>query len=282
MRWYKQYLELYGKGIDEYPQDLIEHIKESYKLAQSPVPVVSVVMIAYNEEKRILASLWSLANNRSIYPFEIIVVDNNSTDSTADVLKMAGIPFYSQPLKGPGHARNKGLEHAKGKYIVCIDSDTLYPPGYIETMVKALDKRGVSGVYGLWSYIPDKHFPRHKMFFYELLRDIHLVLLSFKSPERCVRGMVFAHRADHAREIGYKTNIKRGEDGYLAYRLKDYGKLRMILSLKARPYTSTATIASDGSFVKALVNRIQIAIKGGSKYFFKTKGEIKDQESNLL
>lgn len=282
MRWYKQYLELYGKGIDEYPQDLIEHIKESYKLAQSPVPVVSVVMIAYNEEKRILASLWSLANNRSIYPFEIIVVDNNSTDSTADVLKMAGIPYYNQPLKGPSHARNKGLEHARGKYIVCIDSDTLYPPGYIEKMVKTLDKKGVAGVYGLWSYIPDKLFPRRKMFFYELLRDIHLVLLSFKSPERCVRGMVFAHRADLAREIGYKTNIKRGEDGYLAYRLKEYGKLRMILSLNARPYTSTATIASDGSFVKALVNRIQIAIKGGSKYFFKTKGEIKDQESNLL
>ncbi|MDD4584092.1 MAG: glycosyltransferase family A protein [Eubacteriales bacterium] len=282
MGWYNKYLELYDKEVDVSQYGLLDNIKSLFDNVQSQSPVVSVVMIAYNEEKHILASLWSLVSNISSFPYEILIVDNNSTDSTADILKRTGIPFYSQPLKGPGHARNMGLEHAKGKYIVCIDSDTLYPPKYIETMVKALDKKGVAGVYGLWSYIPDKKFPRQKMFFYEFLRDVHLILLSFKSPERCVRGMVFAHRADHAREIGYKTNIKRGEDGYLAYRLKDYGKLRMILSLKARPYTSTATIASDGSFVKALVNRIQIAIKGGSKYFFKTKGEIKDQESNLL
>lgn len=52
-----------------------------------------------------------------------------------------------------------GLNHARGKYYICIDSDTIYPKKYIETLVKTLEKPDTVAVSSLWSYIPDKQHP---------------------------------------------------------------------------------------------------------------------------
>lgn len=75
--------------------------------------------------------------------------------------------YYNEEQKGPGFARQCGLNHAKGKYCVCIDSDTMYPPLYITTMTKALQQKGVMAAYALWSFLPDKHYSQTGLFFYE-------------------------------------------------------------------------------------------------------------------
>ncbi|BDW78249.1 hypothetical protein BFINE_40440 [Bacteroides finegoldii DSM 17565] len=51
-------------------------------------------------------------------------------------------------------------EPRTGKYHINIDSDTMYPPKYVETMVDALERPGVVGVSSLWSYIPDEEHSR--------------------------------------------------------------------------------------------------------------------------
>ena len=82
-----------------------------------------------------------------------------------------------------GYARRCGLNHARGKYYICIDSDTMYPKKYIETLVKTLEKPDTVAVSSLWSYIPDKQHPWLAVKIYEFLRDLHLLLQSFKRPE---------------------------------------------------------------------------------------------------
>ena len=100
-----------------------------------------MVAIAHNEGNRIFSCLWSICENNCHFPIEIIVVNNHSTDNTESILKKLGVTYYNEEQKGPGFARQCGLNHAKGKYCVCIDSDTMYPPLYITTMTKALQQK---------------------------------------------------------------------------------------------------------------------------------------------
>lgn len=281
MTWYKKYLSVYEKPFEEASLDVIEKVRNKLKQLQSEQPVVTVAIIAYNEEKHLLANLWSLSNTRSTYPVEIIGVDNNSTDRTAEIYQVLGIPYFREERKGPGHARNCGLEHAKGKYYVCIDADTLYPPYYVETMVKALQRPKVIAAYSLWSYIPDQNHPWWSVKLYEFMRDSFLRLQAIKRPELCVRGMVFAHDTEHGRKIGYRADIRRGEDGSLALALKPYGKLYFIHNRKARAVTGYGTVGADGSFFNSFKVRAVKAFKnlGG---LFTAKKEYKDEESNLI
>lgn len=98
------------------------------------------------------------------------------------------------------------VEPCKGKYHINIDSDTLYPPRYVETMVEALERPGIVAVSSLWSYIPDKEHSWLGLKFYEFARDTHLWLQAFKRPELSVRGLVFAYRTD----LAQKTGIRHG------------------------------------------------------------------------
>lgn len=282
MKWYEKYLKIFERPFDSIPQNIITEIKDNLSSVNSDTPVASVVVIAYNEEKRLPACLWSLSNNKCKYPVEIIGVDNNSTDRTSEVYSTLGVRFFKEERKGPGYARNRGLTEAKGKILICIDSDTIYPEKYIEIMIDSFNKPGVVAVSSLYSFIPNKQFPVYKLFFYEFLRDIHIFLLSFKSPERCIRGSVFAHNTALARKIGYRVNIKRGEDGSLAYALKDFGKIRFIRNRKARPVTSTSAFNADGNLFAAFKTRFISALRGFRKYIVKAKGELKDQDSNII
>jgi len=281
MKWYTKYLTVFEKPIEEVPQSVIDEIKEKLKDKKRPEPLASVVVIAYNEEKRLLSCLWSLAETKTEFPIEIIGIDNISTDRTSDVFKSVGLKYFTETNKGPGFARDRGQNEAKGKYYFCIDSDTMYPPDYIDTHLKQLMKPGIVATSSLWSYVPDKDFPRYWMCFYELLRNIHLRIQSRKRPELCVRGMTFAYNTDFGRQVGYRLDIIRGEDGSMALGLKKYGKIKFITGKRAKVITSTVTLRQDGSVFNALKVRIVKAFKHLRNYFF-PKDSYKDEESNLI
>ena len=78
--WYEKYLSIYGKSLDEIPDSVLDEIKENLSKKQSDNPIASVVVIAYNEEKRLPACLWSLSELQTKYPIEILGVNNNSKD----------------------------------------------------------------------------------------------------------------------------------------------------------------------------------------------------------
>lgn len=281
MTWYKKYLSVYEKPFNEAPQTVIEQVRENIRHLQSDQPFVTVSVIAYNEEKHLLACLWSLSEMQCKYPVEIIGVDNESADRTAKIFQATGVPYYTETQHSCGYARLCGLKKAKGKYHINIDADTLYPVHYVETMVNALEKKQAVAVTALWSYFPDQNHSWLGLKFYEFIRDSYLWLQSHKRPELSVRGLVFAYRVDYAQKVGIRTDIKRGEDGYLAFELKNYGKIAFVRSKKARAVTGYGTVGADGSFFNSFKVRAVKAFKNIGSLFTR-KTEYKDEESNLI
>ena len=278
--WYDKYLSIYGKPFSEVPQHIIEEIKERLSCLQSSEPLVSVVVIAYNEECRLAACLWSLSELKSQYPIEILGVNNNSKDATENVYQTLGVPYYNETRQSPGFARQCGLLHARGKYHFFIDADTFYPSCYVDKMMQKLTKPGVSCVGTFWSFYPDENHSAFSLFLFELVRDTFLWVQHFKRPELNIRGMTFAFNADYARQCSIRTDIRRGEDGSLALSLKKFGKIAFLYHRKARPVTGYGTIGSQ-SMWQSFVDHVRIQIKGIGRIFHKTD-HYDDDESNLV
>lgn len=146
MAWYDKYLSIYGKPFSEVPQEIIDGTRERLAALQSDQPLASVVVIGYNEETHLQACLWAISEIKCKYPLEIIGVDNNSKDRTAEIFEKSGIPYYREYQHSCGYARRCGLQHSKGRFYFDVDSDTIYPPYYYEVMLEQLLKPGVACV----------------------------------------------------------------------------------------------------------------------------------------
>jgi glycosyltransferase involved in cell wall biosynthesis len=99
---------------------------------------ISVVVPALNEEKYIGQCLSSL--NAQTYPrdlYEIIVVDNGSTDRTSDIARGFGVKVVYEPLRGVSRARHRGAQEARGKIIAGTDADTIAPPNWLREIATA-------------------------------------------------------------------------------------------------------------------------------------------------
>lgn len=278
--WYDKYLSIYGKPFSEVPQHIIEEIKERLSCLQSSEPLVSVVVIAYNEECRLAACLWSLSELKSQYPIEILGVNNNSKDATENVYQTLGVPYFNETRQSPGFARQCGLQHARGKYHFFIDADTFYPSCYVDKMMQKLTKPGVSCVGTFWSFYPDENHSAFSLFLFELVRDIFLWVQHFKRPELNIRGMTFAFNAEYARQCSIRTDIRRGEDGSLALSLKKYGKIAFLYHRKARPVTGYGTIGNQ-SMWQSFIDHVKVQMKGITRIFHSTN-HYEDSEDNLI
>lgn len=279
-KWYDKYLSIYGKPFDEVSDNILDEIKSKLGTLQSEDPLVSIVVIAYNEERRLAACLWSLSELQTHFPIEILGVNNNSKDRTEELYQRLGLPYFNETKQSPGYARQCGLENARGQYHFCIDADTFYPPRYIDLMMSKLTKPDVSCVSSFWSFFPDEQHSSFGLFLFELVRDSFLFVQHFKRPELCVRGMVFAFKTDLARKVKIRTDIRRGEDGSLALSLKPYGKIAFLYNRLARPVTGYGTIGSQ-SLWQSFVQHVKIQGKGLTRIFYK-KDHYKDSDENLV
>lgn len=106
-------------------------------------PLISVIMPAYNVEKYIesaIRSVWS----QIIEDWELIIINDGSTDTTLDVIKKWNVDdrirVISIENKGVSAARNIGLRESRGKYVCFVDSDDMLDVCYLEHMVMALQE----------------------------------------------------------------------------------------------------------------------------------------------
>ncbi|MFC1819076.1 glycosyltransferase family 2 protein [Thermodesulfobacteriota bacterium] len=106
-------------------------------------PKVSVVIPAYNRTETICGCLDSVLN-QTFEPWEVIVVDDCSSDSTADVVRSKADPRIRMIIlkenSGAQAARNRGIKEAKGDWIAFQDSDDEWDPKKLEYQVDALRK----------------------------------------------------------------------------------------------------------------------------------------------
>jgi glycosyltransferase involved in cell wall biosynthesis len=94
-------------------------------------PRFSVVIPAYNESALLPACLRSLAEQDFTGTVEVIVVDNGSTDLTAEVARQHGVSVVVEPVRGVCSARQRGTESASGEIIVSTDADTTFSSGWL-------------------------------------------------------------------------------------------------------------------------------------------------------
>ncbi|NDY58657.1 glycosyltransferase [Desulfovibrio sulfodismutans] len=124
------------------------------RTSQAGPPLCSVVIPALNAARHLPGCLAALhAQTMPAAAFEIIVVDDGSTDDTASVAQACGATCLCQPHTGPGAARNRGARMAQGSILVFTDADCRPEPDWLEAMVQALSARagsstaGAQGVY---------------------------------------------------------------------------------------------------------------------------------------
>lgn len=105
---------------------------------------VSIIIPVYNAQNTIKRAVDSALNqNFPKKDFEVIVVNDGSTDKTLEILKTYGkkIKIINQKNQGTVKAANKGFKRAKGKYLIKLDSDDWFKPHILKEMTNILDEK---------------------------------------------------------------------------------------------------------------------------------------------
>ena len=184
---------------------------------------ISLIIPAYNEEKYIGECLLSARKHAADF-CEIIVINNASTDKTADIAKsFPGVRVVDEPQKGLTRARQRGLLEASGDIIAFIDADCRLPSHWFETVLKEFSGNpnlvALSGPYCYYD------LPRFQKFLAEL------GWLAAPPVYRAVGYMIlggnFAAKKNALHQMGgFDTTIDfYGEDTDIARRLSPFGKI---------------------------------------------------------
>lgn len=258
--------EYWNSKLDS--QALAAKTKLAYQKLKKDAPEVTIVIPAYNEEKMIVRTLHSICQNDTAYPFEIIVVNNNSSDRTAELVEACGVTCLFEPKQGITYARNTGLKHARGKYIINADADTIYPRNWIQAAIEPLkNNERIALTYGQYSFLPLYNTKRLTYFFYECIADLSRTINKYFRDEAVnVYGFCSAFRREQALLVGgYSHPAEANEDGYLALKLRNrgFGKLHRIHS--AFVWTTDRRIHSDGGLMTGGIKRFKrvVGIKKG-------------------
>lgn len=104
---------------------------------------ISIIIPVYNKFELINRCLDSIFSQSTQYSYEVILVDDGSTDDSVKLIKArneSNIVLYEQQNAGPSAARNKGVELSHGKYCAYLDADDYWGDGFIEKTVSFLEK----------------------------------------------------------------------------------------------------------------------------------------------
>ncbi len=195
-------------------------------------PKVSVVIPAYNEENYIEPLFRSLSR-QTYTDFEVVVVDNNSTDQTAEKVRFFGGRVVYEATPGVGFARQRGFLEAKGEIIVTTDADAEVPNNWIEKLVSEFDHDPalacVGGLYRLSSGPVSARlfFPRVATLFWKF---DHWWTKRWSIPgvNMAVRKTAFLKSG------GFNVALKIGEDADLSRRLEEFGLVKFLPRLLVR------------------------------------------------
>ncbi len=107
-------------------------------------PKAGIVIPVYNKRPYLREAVESALRQRVDFPYEVIVVDDGSTDGSAELAdrlaeEYPGLVVLHQENQGVAAARNNGIRHARGRYICCLDADDTIDPSFLARTAAALD-----------------------------------------------------------------------------------------------------------------------------------------------
>ena len=212
---------------------------------ESSIPMISVVIPAFNEEENIAQCLVSLCHQtvpRNEY--EIIVVDGGSKDATCDIARKYADQVFIQTSKKVGGARNDGVNAAKGEIIATTDADCILPPTWVRRIGEDFRNPALVQLYG--PVYPIEEGLRNR--FSLLLANTFSRIGYYSQTFYYTLGCNTAFRKEAFLKAGMYRCIDAGDDLEIAMRLKDLGSIRFDERLKVgfsmRRYKQFGTIQS--------------------------------------
>lgn len=174
--------------------------------------------------------LESLARQKTGREFEVIVVDNASTDATARAAKefsdRLSLKVIFEPVKGRGAARAAGFAAARGEIILSTDADTIVPPDWVENLTSGLIQSGAAAAVGATTVIDcGKAAAAIFNFVQPLTARVYRLLFG----HYWLGGYNFAIYKDiYRRAGGFDPKLNAMEDTDLGFRVKKIGRIRFL------------------------------------------------------
>ncbi len=217
-------------------------------------PVVSVIIPTFNREKFIGAAIQSVLE-QTFQNFEIIVVNDGSTDGTAEVIKSFPadkLRYIYQPNHGRSNARNHALRLSTGHYIAFLDSDDLYLPGKLELQVSYLDAHpDVDMVYTSAYCMDENGNPINRRYDAKVSGRIYQDI-AFFVPVTITLPTVMARREVFDKVGDFDEKMERFEDTDMWRRISKYYFVGAISepTCKLRTHTGNSLFAQDPQKIK--------------------------------
>ena len=238
------------------------------------IPTLSVIMPAYNSEDYIEEAILSVVN-QTFQDFELIVIDDASTDATVAIIKKFQkkypgkihlITLSENQNCGGDKCANKGMEIASGKYIARMDADDIADPTRFEKQIKFLEKNKKVFLVGSNAYvinrkgeiIGEKNEPLSSEAIYKAYFGFHpLIHPTCTFRARLKNGKKFSYEIKHSANNDYYTFYKLICQGYKFVNLDE--KL-----LKYRIHNNNATFVNmKEKFINSLKVRLAMVANYG-------------------
>lgn len=222
-------------------------------------PKISVVVPAYNESAFIKSCITHLRNQTCDFPYEIIVVDNNSSDNTAQKAREEGVIVLEETRKGVANARETGFRYAKGQIIASTDADTRVPATWLENINKRMEDKTVAGVMGTFLFY-DRGWIWNTLAKIITPCIMGIDWLLGKGGNHFL-GMNFAVRKDiFEKSGGFTKDLQYGEDIDLGKKVKKIGKIIYVKELRVQ--THSRRYQPNLAFAKYLINFVKTSATG--------------------
>ncbi len=194
---------------------------------------VSVVIPAYNEGRYIGPCLQSLVLQKTKHDFEVVLVDNNSTDMTRKVAlsfkDKLSIRIITEKRQGRGIARWRGFEEASGDFLFSSDADTILPSNWIEDFMEYFKDEKIVAVTSLCN-IDDPSWKNKTLF-----KLVHLIAdTSYRiaTGHYCLYGFSYAIRKDIYIKAGkIDKTLNALDDVDLGTRVQKFGKIQLVRNM---------------------------------------------------
>jgi glycosyltransferase involved in cell wall biosynthesis/predicted O-methyltransferase YrrM len=242
-----------GEINSNYPElvKIESSVKNIFIAKKMKEPLVSIIIPAYNSEKTLMPCISSILN-QDYKNFELILVDNNSTDSTRAIIKEfqkkdPRIKCFTEKEQKRGAARNTGERLAKGEIVLMTDSDCIVHSDWINQMIIPILKKECEAVQGSEEPLVDDFWSQQIM-----LRE---KMKLKNSPLGNVDTKNFVISKEALKRIGFTSrNYFSGNDTELGIRIqKDNIRLKFVEKIKVRH--------KNESSAKAIIK----------KYFYRAK-----------
>ena len=181
--------------------------------------VISFVVPAYNEELELPTTVAAIRNAAQDRQHEIIVVDDASTDATAEIAKRSGAQLISINRRQIAAARNAGARHAKGDVLFFVDADTRINSKHVGGAVAALE----SGYEGGGARVDvDGKVPMWSLVFLKIFCAIYF---AFKLG---AGAFLFTTRRNYDAVGGFDETLFIGEEVYFSIALHKLGRFKIL------------------------------------------------------